>query len=80
MFISVTRVAFENEATAYDNRELLNLTKKLKTKFPISIRMGAEKHEQDRVIYFTYIHENPKKIHSLIDNIVDFCEDSDSVA
>ena len=76
MYVAVSRVAFEDEPTSYDTRKLLNLIKKLKVKFPISIRMGNDIGEQGRVLYFTHVHENPKKIHSLIDNIIDFCEDS----
>ena len=76
MYVSISRLAFEDESTAYDNRELLNLIKKLKIKFPISVRMGHENGEQGRVLYFTYVHESPQKVHGLIDKIIDFCENS----
>ena len=51
MYVSISRLAFEDESTAYDNRELLNLIKSSKIKFPISACMGHENGEQGSEYY-----------------------------
>ena len=77
MYYAVTKILFEDEATSYDHRELKSLQEKIRSRFPVCVRIADEfQHSGTPGLVIASLHSRQERLSGQIDSIIDFCEQS----
>ncbi len=79
MYFAVCKLLFDDEgiATSYDHRELKSLLEKIRSRYPVCIRIADEFHQHGRPGFvIATLHPKQDRLSSQIDSIIEFCENS----
>ena len=75
MFVAVSRLTFEDEPSAYDNKELKSLCERIKSRFQVCVKVENSSQSFPRIVISALEHSQAV-LDKKLDQVTDYCENS----